>query len=56
MSGLLFDDGTIVKDLASNDLDELGAAVIRFIRPDGVSYSICHRLKAYQFPELIGAR
>jgi len=54
VSGVTFDDGTLIKTLTSNDFDSLGVCRIRFIRAAGVKTSTCHITKVYQGGELIG--
>ncbi|MCH8540674.1 MAG: fibronectin type III domain-containing protein [Opitutales bacterium] len=48
VSGVSFEDGSGVKYLHEDDFDELGMATVRFIMPEGVQTSNCHRIRAYQ--------
>ena len=56
VGGITFDDGTVLKELTSEDFDELGQAAVRFVRGAGVNTSVCHLLRAYQGSVLIGER
>lgn len=48
VSGVSFDDGSGVKYLHPEDFDDLGMAKLRFIMPEGIKTSTCHRIRAYQ--------
>ena len=56
--GVTFDDGTITKTLSASDFDVLGQCPVRFIRPMGVTSSVCHYLRATQVgsPYWLGER
>ena len=56
VSGVTFDDGTVVKKLTAADFDELGVAKVRFIYPAGTKTSVCHTLSIYQGSTLVGKR
>ena len=55
-SGVIFEDGTVSKNLSNSDFDSNGMCSVNFIRPNEVSTSICHTMKAYQNNEYIGIR
>jgi hypothetical protein len=48
VAGVMFEDGTIEKNLAAGDFDELGAITVRFIRPPEAVTSVCHRIQVYE--------
>ena len=52
--GVIFDDGTTVKDLTASDWDELGRASVRFLRPPTFKTSVCHSTSAYQGQVRVG--
>jgi hypothetical protein len=54
--GVVFDDGTVVKELSSTDWDELGFIKVRFVRAAGLNGSVCHEVKAYQDSVVLGTR
>jgi len=54
VGGVVFEDGTITKQLTVTNFDELGQASIRFIRPATAKTSVCHRTRIYQGPILLG--
>jgi len=54
VGGVVFDDGTILKELSAADFDELGQAKVRFIRPATSKTSVCHTTSAWQNGVLIG--
>ena len=56
VAGVTFEDGTVSKSLKSTDFNSNGMCSVDFIRPNEVSTSICHTLKAYQNNEYIGIR
>lgn len=55
VGGVIFEDGTTVKDLSSADFDELGRATVRFIKIRNSKTSVCHQVQAYQGPVYLGA-
>ena len=54
VSGVTFDDGTLIKTLTAADFDELGITRVRYIRADGVKNTVCHTTKAFQNGVLVG--
>ena len=56
VAGVTFADGTVNKSIKSVDFNSNGMCSVDFIRPNEVSTSICHRMKAYQNNEYIGIR
>lgn len=48
VSGVMFDDGTMLKTITATNFDALGQCPIRFIRPASVMTSVCNSVKAYQ--------
>lgn len=48
VGGVMFDDGTVEKNLTAKDFDELGATTVRFILPPQAVTSVCHRITAYE--------
>jgi hypothetical protein len=52
VGGFTFDDGTLYKELAPSDFDELGQYHLRFIRPAQAETSICHTITVMQGDEL----
>ena len=56
VAGVTFEDGTVNKSIKSADFNSNGMYSVNFIRPNEVSTSICHTLKAYQNNEYIGIR
>jgi hypothetical protein len=54
VGGVIFDDGTLVKNLTAADFNELGQASVRFLRPADVQTSVCHIIKACQNGVLVG--
>ncbi|WOO39342.1 LamG-like jellyroll fold domain-containing protein [Rubellicoccus peritrichatus] len=55
VSGVVFEDGTTVKDVTLDDFDELGRYFYRFIRGANVGASVCHRTKLYDGSTYLGA-
>lgn len=55
VSGVVFEDGTTVKNVTLNDFDELGRYFYRFIRGAHVGASVCHRTKLYDGSTYLGA-
>ncbi len=53
VSGVLFDDGSLVKELHASDFSENGVAYIRFLKSPGRS-ATCHRTRVYQNSYYIG--
>jgi hypothetical protein len=53
-AGVLFEDGTTVREFTAADFNELGQAQVRFVRPTSTKTSVCHRTKAYQGPAFLG--
>ena len=56
VAGVTFADGTVNKSIKSADFNSNGMCSVDFIRPNEVSTSICHTMKAYQNNEYIGIR
>jgi hypothetical protein len=56
VGGVIFDDGTTVRELTAADFSATGVYVLRFIKADGVKNSICHRLYVYEDGQLVGKR
>jgi hypothetical protein len=56
VSGVMFEDGTIIKTLTSTNFDVLGQCPVRFIRPARAATSVCHSIKAYQGNYQLGYR
>jgi len=56
VGGITFEDGTIDKELASSDFNEIGEAKVRYIRPATSETSICHTIKGYQGTAFLGTR
>jgi hypothetical protein len=54
VSGVTFDDGTLVKTLTARDFDDLGVCRVRYVRAAGIKSSVCHTTKAYQDGMLVG--
>ncbi len=54
--GVTLDDGSLVRNVASADYDEVGIFHVRFLRAAGNDSSVCHLLRAYQNGLLIGER
>jgi hypothetical protein len=54
VGGILFDDGTAVKEITSADFDELGRYSVRFVRPASAQTSVCHTVEVFQDGVLIG--
>jgi len=48
VSGVMFDDGTMLKTVGAADFDALGQCPVRFIRPASAQTSVCNSIKAYQ--------
>ena len=48
VAGVMFEDGTIEKNLTAKDFDELGATTVRFIVPPEAVTSVCHRIQVYE--------
>lgn len=56
VAGVVFDNGALTMTLDSTDFDDLGQSHIRFYRPSGVAYSVCHSTHVYQNGKLVGER
>jgi hypothetical protein len=54
VGGILFDDGTISREITASDFNGLGQAAIRFIRPANAATSVCHTIDAYQGTTYLG--
>ena len=54
VSGVTFQDGTLVKTITGNDFDSLGICRVNFIRSAGVKTSVCHTTKVFEGDTLIG--
>ena len=54
VGGVVFDDGTISKELRPPDFDALGQARIRFVRPATAKTSVCHTTRVFQGRVLLG--
>ncbi len=52
--GVVFDDGTTIRELTAADFDELGRVKVRFLRPPAWKTSVCHRTQAYQDGVFLG--
>jgi regulation of enolase protein 1 (concanavalin A-like superfamily) len=53
-AGVLFEDGTTVRELRYEDFDAVGRASVVFLRPATAKTSVCHRTKAYQGKVFLG--
>jgi regulation of enolase protein 1 (concanavalin A-like superfamily) len=53
-AGVMFEDGTVVKELTAADFDPSGKARVRFLKPATSPTSVCHRTKALQNGVLLG--
>lgn len=56
VSGVVFDDGTLEKNLTRDDFAELGEVTSCYIRPYGSTTSVCHSTKVYQGDDFVGQR
>jgi hypothetical protein len=56
VSGVMFDDGTMIRTLTSTNFDALGQCPVRFIRPASAISSVCNSIKAYQDNYQLGYR
>lgn len=56
VAGVVFDDGTRTKILTPADLDELGQARVRMLRPPGATTSVCHRTMLLHNGAVIGTK
>jgi len=54
VAGVIFEDGTISKELEPADFDALGQYKLRFIKPASVTTANCHTLKVLQGTTVIG--
>lgn len=56
VSGVVFEDGTMLKTLTSTNFDVLGQCPVRFIRPASATTSVCNQILGYQGKYQIGYR
>lgn len=56
VAGVVFDDGTRVKIFNPADLDPLGQARVRMLRPPGATTSVCHRTMLFYNGTAIGTK
>ena len=56
VSGVVFEDGTLLKTVVSTNFDVLGQCPVRFIRPASAATSVCNQIKGYQGNYQIGYR
>jgi hypothetical protein len=56
VSGVMFDDGTMLKTLTATNFDALGQCPVRFIRPASAQTSVCNQIQAYQGNYQLGYR
>jgi len=56
VSGVTFEDGSILQVIHADDLDELGQIKLRFIHPADKTSSFCHRVKVWQDTTYVGSR
>jgi PA14 domain/Bacterial TSP3 repeat len=56
VSGVMFDDGTTLKTLASTNFDALDQCPVRFIRPASATTSVCNSIQVFQGKRQIGYR
>jgi hypothetical protein len=54
VGGVIFEDGTVSKELISTDFNALGEASVRFYKPPGTPTSVCHHTKIYQGAVYLG--
>ncbi len=54
VGGVMFDDGTLVKELRAVDFDATGLANVFFIMPPAVQTSNCHVMRGYQGEDFLG--
>jgi hypothetical protein len=54
VGGVVFDDGTVSKELTAADFDALGNCRVRLIRPAGTKTSVCHSIRLLQGATQIG--
>ncbi len=54
--GVVFDDGTVTKNVSMSDLNSVGIIKVRFIYPPDAVTSVCHTTNAYQSGVFIGAK
>jgi hypothetical protein len=48
VGGVMFEDGTLVKNLRAEDFDPTGLVTVHFIMPPGVQTSNCHVTRAFE--------
>jgi len=56
VAGVVFADGTRTKVLSPSDLDALGQARVRLLRPPGTTTSVCHRTMLLHNETVIGTK
>ncbi len=56
VAGIVFADGSVIKDLTASDFDPLGRAKLQFIRDADAETSVCHTLEAFQNGVSVGVR
>ena len=54
VGGVVFDDGTISKELRPPDFNALGESRIKFVRPSTAKTSVCHTTRVFQGRVLLG--
>ena len=56
IGGVVFEGGSVTKQIASAEFDALGEYKVRFLRPAASKSSTCHTLKIYQNGAYVGMR
>ena len=54
VGGIIFVDGSLVKDLRYTNFNPLGEAAVYFLRPPGAESAVCHKTSAWQGNDLLG--
>lgn len=54
VGGVVFEDGAVVKRWTGGELNSLGEAVVRFLRPAVSKTSVCHTVAAWQDTTFLG--
>lgn len=54
VGGVIFDDGTVEKNLTAADFNPLGEATVRFLWPKEAQTSVCHQVRVYDGDTLLG--
>jgi hypothetical protein len=54
VGGVVFENGTVIRRLRAVDFNELGEATVRFLRPALAKTSVCHRVRVWEGPVLLG--